>query len=145
MHELIDTLAPTNDGLNEVVSASQGLTDTFQNATLGLLNMFVVRPLARLYLDGPSVLGMWAGRPLPDICAQLTNTDAAFWHSSDRNILECEAHVERHFNSYMVLVSTAGYFCVTFGCVYAILCRRGRHHAPPQVIYLQNNSPAPKK
>ena len=144
MANLIDALAPTETALAAVIPPYTEVTAQVQhlvrNTTQGLLNMLFVRPLAQLYLDGPTALGFWGGRPMQDICAHLTNTDANFWLASDRNVAECHAHVERHFNSWVVLVSTSAYFGAASALAYALLCRRARPEA--QIIYLQNNHPA---
>ena len=38
-----------------------------------------VRVARELYLRGPALLGAWEGRPIHDVCAQMTQTSAAFW------------------------------------------------------------------
>lgn len=148
MAGLVDALAPTDTALSTILApcteASGMLQQFVQNTTQGLVNLLVVRPLAQLYLDGPTALGFWGGRPMQDICAHLTHTDASFWLASDRNVQECQAHVERHFNSWVLLVGTAGYFSVAAAIAYAALCRC-RRRSSTQVIYLQNNHPPPVK
>ena len=136
---MINALAP----LDTAISADLFLSDRIRNATSHVANYLFVRPLANLYLDGPAALGFWGGVAMPDICAQLTNTNSQFWTSSAENMRECEAHVERHFNSWMVLTTTVTYFCATAAMMRWMLCRR--RSTPAQVIYLQNGAPAPSK
>jgi hypothetical protein len=69
----------------------------------------LLKPLAWLYLDGPRAWGFWGGATLPDICAQLTNTRSEFWNSNAATLDECTDIVERHYWSYVVLVSSAAY------------------------------------
>jgi hypothetical protein len=72
-------------------------------------NVFLLKPLAWLYLDGPRAWGFWGGTPLADICAQLTNTRSQFWSTDDKAMSECSSIVQRHYWSYVVLVSSIGY------------------------------------
>ena len=133
---MIDALVPTNYALAPEPISATSLGARLANVTANVANYLVVRPLANLYLEGPAVLGFWGGVSMEDICAQLTSTNANFWTSSDANTRECEAHVERHFNSWMVLTTTAAYFCVAAVTTHSLLCRR--RPGPAQVIYLQN-------
>jgi len=59
----------------------------------------ILYPLRRLYFDGPDVhgYGWWGGRAATDVCAQLTNVDAAFWA---RNPDDCRALLERKFVAF---------------------------------------------
>lgn len=52
-----------------------------------------------LYLHGPAVLGGWEGQPLTDVCARLTNTEAAMW---EYNVDECHALVERKVTALLI-------------------------------------------
>lgn len=136
------SLAPTSTSLSTDLLSTSNLSDKLINVSTSVFNLFVTRPLATLYLEGPAALGFWGGVPLADVCAQLTNTNADFWQSTDATVRACEENVERHFNSWMVLTTTAAYFCASAGLLRAVLCRR--RAAPAQVIYLQNGAtPSP--
>ena len=73
------------------------------------LQPMFVYPFEWLYREGPIALGFWGGLQEPDICAQLTKTNAIFWNASEGNRLECRSIIDRHFWSWMVLASVVGY------------------------------------
>jgi hypothetical protein len=85
----------------------------------------VVRPLAHLYLFGPTYLGFWGGRRPEDICSQLTGVDAGHWNHNDGNLEACLQHIEKHFNSWLVLGYTILYFAIPVSlCWWLCRCRR---------------------
>jgi len=82
------------------------------------LGNIVLHPLRRLYFEGPDVYGYgwWGGRAAPDICAQLTNVDAAFW---TRNPDDCRTLLERKFVAFClgmaaIMAAGAAYLIVQF-------------------------------
>lgn len=70
---------------------------------VSIYNKLFYKPLETLYLQGPTFLGMWAGRPLTDICAAMTHTDSAVWR---QNPEACWAEIERHIRAFVVLAET---------------------------------------
>ncbi len=68
-----------------------------------------VTPFEWLYREGPLALGFWGGLQEPDICAQLTKTNAFFWNATEGNRHECHDIIDRHFWSWMVLASVVAY------------------------------------
>lgn len=90
-----------------VTQATQGVPGgVFAQWTAGAV---LLKPLAWLYLEGPRAWGFWGGATFPDICAQLTNTRAQFWEQSADASAECVSIVQRHYWSYVVLVSSVSY------------------------------------
>lgn len=126
---LLNTLAPTQGW------GWSGLHDMGES----LFNVIIVRPLARLYLDGPTKVGFWGGARPEDICAQLSNIKGSFWASSDETQAECIDLIERHFSSWLVLGRTLGYYCVISMALYFCWRRCCLGHRPQQhiVIYQQ--------
>lgn len=93
---------------------SYNLWDTFY--TLGTLvqtNALQVRnwiyltvfyqPLEKFFFQGPTFLGMWAGKPAHDICATITNTDSKIWL---KNADDCQVEMQKHFTSFVVSIET---------------------------------------
>ena len=68
----------------------------------------VWQPLKRLYLLGPSVLGLgfWEGQSTEDICAQLSTAPSSFWVA---HLDECQALIDRHLRSFVVMAEVGGY------------------------------------
>lgn len=106
----------------------------------------IVHPLARLYLDGPTLLGFWGGASADSICSRLTGVDANFWSLSDDGREECEKVIQQHFNSWMVLASTIVYF-VSAGMLVCVAYRKckGKHPTTPthQIVVLPPAYPPP--
>jgi hypothetical protein len=103
-------------------------------AQAGLTGAALRRPLARLYLYGPAALGMWAGLDTASICAQLTNTNAEFWGQSSATEAECQAIIERHFESYMVFAGITVYFAALLGGMVVVGRRALGGRDPPIVV-----------
>lgn len=76
-----------------------------------LYEKFILSPLARLYLYGPSWggWGFWNGLTLPVICAQKTNLLPEFW---EHNSFECAQIVSKQFYSSIVFIETFLYFVI---------------------------------
>lgn len=68
-------------------------------------------PLRDVYLNGPSALGLWAGKRAADICAELTKVPAVTW---ELMASECVLLIDRQFNSIYVTVSFILYLGVTY-------------------------------
>lgn len=102
-----------------------------KSAVRALVATTVVHPLARLYLDGPTLLGFWGGAAPETICARLTGVDADFWSGSEDGQFKCAEVIQRHFDSWMVLASTAAYF-VAAGAIITIAYRRCQGSRPTQ-------------
>lgn len=87
--------------------------ELFNQARNMVIKSFVkpifVYPFEWLYREGPIALGFWGGLQEPDICAQLTKTNAFFWNATVDNRHECHDIIDRHFWSWMVLASVVGY------------------------------------
>ena len=116
--------------------------DVARNVLNATATTLVVQPLARLYLEGPRVIGFWGGLSPNDICAQLTNTHADFWALSEANRDECMDTIRRHFWSWLVLGTTVSYFVIVFGTLCTCWRRRfGRGRAPPQIVIMHDRPP----
>jgi len=68
-------------------------------------------PLRDVYLNGPSALGLWAGKRAADICAELTKVPAVTW---ELMASECVLLIDRQFNSIYVTVSFVLYLSVMY-------------------------------
>lgn len=88
-----------------------------------LSSAVVIRPLAKLYLHGPTAVGLWGGHSAPDICSRLTGIDAKTWDSSETMQYACQGVIERHFWSWITLGSSIVYFLVLV-CALRYLGRR---------------------
>ena len=126
----MNTLAPHGNWSSRVWTGitSLGLFQKVGDAAAGLANIIVVRPLAQLYLFGPTYLGFWGGRQPDEICSQLTGINADHWNRDDRNLEDCLVHIEKHFNSWLVLGYTALYFAVLLSLAWWLV--KGRHQRP---------------
>lgn len=71
-----------------------------------LLSRFILKPLSRLYVYGPTWMGMWGGKHAHDICAQLTNTPSDVWI---RNKEDCMTVIGRSFYSIVIVIETLLY------------------------------------
>ena len=76
--------------------------------------IFVGMPMYAVFRHGPAWAGCWQGKPDEDICADLTNTDAAFWTVNEG---QCSDIIHKKFNSFYVVVSAATYVYFLFTAV----------------------------
>jgi hypothetical protein len=91
------------------------------SATLKIINEFLlINPVKNVYLKGPKILGLWGGDELHDICARLSGGESSFW---SRNISECNGIINKHFESYYILISTILYLMVLYKFIYFIWWR----------------------
>ena len=106
-----------------------------------------VQPLATLYLEGPTMLGMWGGAPPETICAQLTEVPADHWTRTTDNYADCADTIHRHFNSWLVLGGSIVYFGAMAAVAYHLCCRWGWGRRPspppPQVVIVRQAFPNP--
>lgn len=109
-----------------------------KRSVYGAVGAMVVRPFARLYLEGPTFLGFWGGLDFPTICAQLTTTNADMWSRDDATRAQCLDIIQRHFWSWMVLIGTMTYFTVlatvALGLTRRFLLARRRTPRSPQKV-----------
>ena len=85
-----------------------------------LYEQLVLRPLRRLYLQGPSFVGFWGGQALADVCAQMSTVPASFWaEHPDR----CDVLVEQRLQSFVVTVETVAYAWAAYRAVSAYFWR----------------------
>lgn len=84
-----------------------------------LIYIFFFTPLYYLYVNGPSMggYGGYGGKPMYDICQQITKVDSKFWTSTPENMIECEYIVYREFHSYFFMMMTLAYLCLVFKAV----------------------------
>lgn len=109
---------------------------TAKNLVKTVVSVLVMRPLARLYLEGPILFGFWGGADASTICSRLTNVGADFWETNQER---CCATIQRHFSSWVILAGTTIYFVILGMGTWAVLrsrCwRRGATSPlPPQII-----------
>jgi len=98
-------------------SAYKNVTRSLMNVCPSLVTEFVqwvwlltVRhPLAMLYLYGPAWMGGWSGKPIQDICAQMTHVESSFWED---NIDTCNELVVTSFDSFYVTLGVIVYFLI---------------------------------
>lgn len=118
------------------------------------LVLVVQRPLAHLYLHGPSVLGFWGGVEPETVCARLTGTNPSHWVSTPDNLHECYDIIDRNFRSWMVLATTVAYFVCALTAVWLVYqrcCGRRRYYpmlpqqpniiVVPSLDYLKQHRP----
>lgn len=74
-------------------------------------HVFFKNPLRDVYMNGPSALGLWAGKRAADICAELTKVPAVTW---ELMASECVLLIDRQFNSIYVTASFILYLSVTY-------------------------------
>lgn len=143
---IIDRLAPMG---HLSVEPSWG----WWNCTVGVIQRWghaalvivVQRPLAQLYLHGPSMLGFWGGIEPEAVCARLTGTNSQHWTTSPENTIACHDLIDRNFQSWMVLATTIAYFSCALMLLWMVsqwCCNRRRYHyhplpqLPPNIIVL---------
>jgi len=144
---LTQRLAPT--------AAVSVITDSWLGSAVkrwggAAVGTLAVGPLATLYLEGPTMLGMWGGASPETICAQLTSVPAEHWVATAANMDECSDTIHRHFNSWLVLGGVTIYFVVIAGVLWRCVVggRRHSHPLPPQIVVVPHPSavpPPPKK
>ena len=100
----------------------------------------VSRPLINLYLLGPTQLGFWGGKSLPDMCAEISQAKASFWISNPE---ECTDLVQHKVGSFLVLTETLIYFGCLLAIVFALFYRY--LILSPLVASLRSMSVSPKK
>ena len=93
-------------------------TDTFSEALTYWHDLFVLKPLRMLYLQGPAVYGygFWQGKTDSHICVNLSdaNTDPRRWTSNPQ---DCTDLIERRFEAFVTLVQLAVYFYIMFNTI----------------------------
>ena len=97
------------------------MTLLFESSTLSHLitklhDIVILSPIRRLYLHGPTCLGMWGGQALPDICAYLSRADSSFW---SLNIDACHDMVEKKLTSYSVALEAGLYSFILYRTISA--------------------------
>lgn len=108
-------------------------------------SFLVIRPLERLYRNGPALhgIGFWRGASSADICAALTpGVPANFW---DEHKQECEQMIRNDCMAYIVFVETLLYFYVLFVSVRFVLFLLGSicRHTLKKKGLLERYSPLP--
>lgn len=105
-------------------------------ATLG---WFLRRPLYHLYMNGPEFMHCLAGRPLPEVCADMTHVPVGHW---EVNLLECAAMVDKRFEAFFVAVTTVLYLaCLlklllgVFGRLVDAVTRRNHGSLTPRTLH----------
>jgi hypothetical protein len=104
MHELVTVEAVQQASLwTNISKVPQWLQGVYT-----IYGKVVLTPLARLYIWGPSwgTLGFWGGKPMHDICAQLTSLSSDFWLKHPE---QCVEVVSKTFYSLIILVETVVY------------------------------------
>ncbi|WP_298329526.1 hypothetical protein, partial [Asticcacaulis sp.] len=109
--------------VQDVVWSTNILQSTFGIAGV-VLRHLIKHPCLVIYRNAPAALGGWEGRELADICAQMTGTAASFWEG--KNMDECEALVDRRFESWFTTLMVLLYAFTFFQIVRLIwmLCVR---------------------
>lgn len=95
-------------------------TTGWQQVMYDLYQQWILTPLIRLYLWGPSWgnWGFWGGMDMSDICSHKTGVDAHFWkHNSEA----CTQLVAKQFYSITVLLETGMYFYAVYFCYKYVL------------------------
>lgn len=78
----------------------------------------VWRPLRRLYLLGPTLLGFWGGQAEEDICAQVSRVPSTFWTG---HYDECRALVDKRLQPFVVSIEMALYVVLLYRLLSAML------------------------
>lgn len=97
-----------------VRDATQILFATTHDLLLHLYRSTLLGAARELYLHGPTFLhhyGFWQGRPVDEICGDLTGVDAAHWRAHPA---DCERRVDRQVNAYVICVA----FVLAVACSY---------------------------
>lgn len=103
-----------------------GFWRTVKTAMATVYTSVMIKPLRRLYFDGPHFYGygFWRGAAAHDICAHLTTYDSKFWLQHPQ---ACREIIERDFYSIVVFLETLGYFLALYLClkmIYNYVSRR---------------------
>lgn len=119
------------DQFRRVINA-QAITRVPARYLYFLYYLVFLMPLEKLYLYGPTFRGwgFWGGRKWDDICSELTQVDAEFWHNNKK---ECANLIERHFFQFVVFIQVVVYFYIlykVFTCIWGetrhVCCRGWR-------------------
>lgn len=76
--------------------------------------------MKNLYLKGPKIFGLWGGDEFHDICVRLSGGESSFWA---RNINECNIIIDKHFESFYILIYTIVYLMLIYKFIYFIWWR----------------------
>ena len=106
-----------DDGASFALTLINGTRHTMLGKVLyNIYTALFTWPLQNVYLRG-----LWANRPMEDICAQLTNHRADFWalHSE-----ECATIVAKNFDSWLVYAQFSVYLIVWLWVLRRLCCGR---------------------
>lgn len=86
----------------------------------GVCTLFILEPLAILYLHGPAMYGygFWAGKEFPEICSALTGVSSGFWASHPD---ECTNLIRKRFDSFVIILFVSLYAYMIFLSVRRVL------------------------
>ena len=84
-----------------------------------LPNLLLVQPFYNVYLHGPSWVG-WKSRPAADICAQLTQVEAAFW---TKHPFECDDLIQKDFWSIYSVLQLGAFLYAVFYAFHLLALR----------------------
>ena len=83
-----------------------------------ILSVVLVDPLWEIYTKAPEIVGGWGGTKWSDICAAITHVPADHWQ--DIGYFECNALIERKFNSHMISLFSLSKLCTVCIVIYDI-------------------------
>ena len=89
------------------------LLDAVTSKFRHVYTLLILKPLARLYISGPSLhgFGFWQNKSPETICAQLSSSDELFWR---RNPEECSRIIATHFNGWVILFENLVYLLILY-------------------------------
>lgn len=93
-----------------------GWFDVFKSKFRYVYTLLILKPLARLYISGPSLhgIGFWQDKSPESICAHLSSSDEQFWR---KNPEECSRIIASHFYSWVILLEYVGYCLILYKLV----------------------------
>lgn len=107
-----------------------------------LYHTFIVQPLRRLYLFGPSFMqfGFWGGIDQSEICKSVTTYSENFWIL---NSFQCDDIIEKKFVAFRVSVEIILYFFILYKVARQVnnlfwyICIKYLRPRSERVIYLK--------
>lgn len=114
----LDIVAPLSRVTNRYLQAmsQQSPTQMVKSVFVVITSHMIVKPLANLYLKGPTFFGFWGGMDLVDICQHLSNNSPSrhFANADGSPTDQCLEMINNKFYSWIIMAYTLIYMYMLF-------------------------------
>ncbi len=107
------------DNVQEIL-LNHKIQTSFPTIFYKTLELFILQPLALLYIHGPHIggFGFWGGKTNEEICSNLTNVESDFWKNNEQM---CINLIYKKFNSFAICILIFFYFFLFYWLIKFIL------------------------